>query len=88
VPGHAVDDAAARAELRPADGAVLALPAAPVVMHHHALADDGVGIGDALPAGRHHPAGFMPGDDPCPVTAEGLFVNRSLLATRPSRQTA
>src|SRR5262245_17571686 len=63
MPGHAVNDAAARTELRPADATVLALPAALVVMHHHALPDDGLGVGHAGAARRHHAARLVAGDD-------------------------
>jgi len=61
VPGHAVDDEAVRAELRPALPAVRAAPAARVVVVHDALADRDVG--DAGADDRHDSARLVAGDD-------------------------
>jgi hypothetical protein len=63
VGGHAIDQETRPAELRPADAAVLADPAAAIVVVHHAHADLGLGFGDARPDRGDHAAGLVAGDD-------------------------
>src|SRR5689334_20289862 len=60
VSGHAVDGDARPAELRPADAAMLAPPAALVVMVHHTLTDEGR-IDSGADRGDHATR-FVPGD--------------------------
>src|SRR5262249_5779478 len=70
VPRHAVDHDAPTAELSPADAAVLAAPAALVVMDHHALARRRIGLGDAGAARGDHAAGLVARDDRSARAAE------------------
>src|SRR5438093_974987 len=68
--GHAVDDDTLPAELRPADLAVLAAPAALVVMDHHALARRRVGLAHAGAARGDDAAGLVAGHDGTTAAAE------------------
>src|SRR5881396_3907228 len=60
---HAIDDDAVRTELRPADAAVLAAPAALVVMVHHARPRRRLVLRDAGPARGDDAARLVAGDD-------------------------
>src|SRR3954453_13172896 len=62
VAGHAVDDDAFGAKLRPSDAAMLADAAAFVVMHHHPRAERRLALGDAGADRDHDAAGLMTGD--------------------------
>ena len=68
--GHAVDDDALAAELGPADTAVLAAPAALVVMDHHALTGRRVGLADAGAPRGNHAARLVAGDDRSALAAQ------------------
>src|SRR6266850_1744966 len=70
VAGHAVDDDALAAELSPADAAMLAAPAALVVVDHYALAGRCVGFADAGAAGGDDAAGLVAGHDRAARAAE------------------
>src|SRR5207253_10592841 len=70
VAGHAVDDDALATELRPADLAVLATPAALVVVHHHALVRRRVGLADPGAARGDHAARLVAGHDGPAAAAE------------------
>src|SRR5262245_14670953 len=69
---HAVYGDAVTTELGPAHAAVLALPAALVVVVHHARADGREVRGHAGPRRLHHSARLMPRDDgPAAAQAQG-----------------
>src|SRR5690242_18557824 len=90
VSGHAVDGDACAAELRPADAAMLAPPAALVVMVHHTLADEGR-IDPSADRGDHATR-LVPGDDgPAAAKPErgggiaGCAVRVQIAAAHPGR---
>src|SRR5918992_3224469 len=70
VGGHAVDHDAFTAELRPADAAMLAHPAARVMVVHHALADWRFALRNAGTAGGDDAAGLVAGDERLGVAAQ------------------
>src|SRR5438034_10198741 len=67
---HAIDDDAVRTELRPADAAVLAAPAALVVVVHHARPRRRLVLRDAGPARGDDAARLVAGDDGPAARAE------------------
>src|SRR6185503_12432669 len=70
VRGDAVDRDPRFAELRPADAAMLAHPAAGIVMIHDALADRRLALRNPGPARRDHAAGLVAADERLGVGAE------------------
>ena len=76
VAGHAVDDDALAAELRPAHAAVLALPAAPVVVDHDALTDPRLRLAHPRPHGGDDAAGLVAADDGPAAAAEAEGLGR------------
>src|SRR5213592_4489560 len=84
---HAVDDDAVRTELRPADAAVLAAPAALVVVVHHPRAGRRLVLGDAGPARREAERGGGIADgavgmEIAPAHARGLDGDDDLARAR------
>src|SRR6267378_3533441 len=75
--GHAVDDDARAAQLRPADPAVLAHAATRVMVIHDALADWCLAFRNARAARRDDPAGLVPADERLGAATEAKRCLRS-----------